>query len=134
MTDLGFDEGGVLQALATPVIDHTVTRQKTLKSGRVVTETTTIQVTGAQIVAMLLGSSFLALFLKYKDMTDEEKAAMLRFIVFGPITGSWIGKYLGKDKPLATEEERATYAACQKKLGIYGPLTVEQMRSCGIDV
>jgi hypothetical protein len=124
----------VLQALATPVIDHTVTKQRTLKSGKVVTETTTLQVTGAQIVAMLLGSSFLALFLKYKDMTDEEKAMARNLLLFGPIGGTWLNKYIPSTTPLATDEERATYAACQKKLGIYGPLSVEQMRSCGIDV
>lgn len=60
--EIGFDEGGVLQALATPVIDHTETTSKTLKNGKVVTKTTRFQITGAQIIALLLGAKLLELF------------------------------------------------------------------------
>ena len=51
---IGFDEGGVLQSLADPVIKHTSTKEKTSKKGVVTTETTTFQVTGAQMLALAL--------------------------------------------------------------------------------
>ena len=84
MTDLGFDEGGVLQALATPILHQEVTTVKTSKKGKVTTSKTVFELTGAQVIALLLGSSLLALFLRFKDLTDEDKEQVERLVKFGP--------------------------------------------------
>jgi len=52
----------VLQALNTPVIHREVVNVKKYKSGRVKTTTTILEVTGAHIVAYLLGRELLELF------------------------------------------------------------------------
>jgi len=82
MTDLGFDEGGVLKALATPIIQHTETRVS--KNGRK-TRTTTYELTGAHVVALLLGKGLLALFYKYKDLSEEEKEYARNLLLYGPL-------------------------------------------------
>ena len=60
--DIGVDEGGILQALSTPIIHREIVYERKLKKGTK-TETTTLEITGAHIVALLLGKAFLTLFL-----------------------------------------------------------------------
>ena len=74
--EIGVDEGGILQALATPIIHREVVHERKLKKG-VKTETTTLQITGAQVLALILGPTLLALFMlrfnpqELKDLLDR---------------------------------------------------------------
>ena len=142
MTDLGFDEGGVLQALATPILHQEVTTVKTSKKGKVTTSKTVFELTGAQVVAALLGANFLALFLKYKDLSEDEKRDFRTLLLFGPISGPWINRHRPSSTPLANEKERLAYQACQFQHGMldaegnrlpgFGPLSPAQMKECGL--
>lgn len=69
-SQVGFDEGGVLQALATPIFTREVSTEKKLKSGKIKRTVTKIEVTGAHILALAMGSMFLELFLKGRDQID----------------------------------------------------------------
>jgi len=89
----------VLQALATPVWERTVSNTKTYKSGRVRTTTDHYALTGAQAIALMLGPAFLGLFLKFKDMTEAEKEAALPYIVTGSPFAGLIKKW-GERNPL----------------------------------
>ena len=96
MTDLGFDEGGVLQALATPILQQEVVTTKTSKKGKVTTSTTKFELTGAHVIVLLLGPAFLALFLRFKEMTDEEKVQTADLLLGGPLGPLW-RKYMQKN-------------------------------------
>lgn len=74
---IGFDEGGVLQALATPIFTREVTTEKKLKSGKIKTTSTKFEVTGAHILALAMGKVFMGLFLEGKGKTQEEINDML---------------------------------------------------------
>jgi len=84
------------------------------------------------MIALMLGSSFLALFLKFKDLTDEEKDDLRTLMLFGPFSGPWINRH--KTRPLATDEERAAYFALRDKImgGKAGPITKEQYEQGGL--
>ena len=69
---IGFDEGGVLQALNTPILTREIVTEKKLKSGKIKTTTTRLEVTGAQLVALALGPALLQLFLS--KLPAEEAA------------------------------------------------------------
>lgn len=84
-SSIGFDEGGVLEALRDPVYykKTTVTKYRHNKDGKVTSQTVTEtmkQITGAQAVALMMGPSFLALFFLTKDLADDAKAALVSAI------------------------------------------------------
>jgi len=106
MTDLGFDEGGVLQALASPIIH--VEEARTSKNGRKIT-TTTFELTGAHLVALLLGRGLLALFYKFKDLSPEEQEYAKNLLLYGPLS-SWVLK--------KTSEPPKEFAQMTKKPGL----------------
>ena len=69
---IGFDEGGVLEALRDPVYTHTETKYRHNKAGLVTSEiTTVVNVTGAHIVAASLGPALLALFVGIRNLEEE---------------------------------------------------------------
>lgn len=93
---IGFDEGGVLEALRDPVFTKTVTKYRHNKEGLVTSETVTVvNITGAHIVAASLGPALIALFIGIKDILpdlplDEAKAirtALLKGSLPGLLAG-----------------------------------------------
>ena len=68
---IGFDEGGVLQSLATPIIHQERTVVKTSKKGKVTTTKSVFELTGAQVVAAIMGSALVALFLHGRPGLDS---------------------------------------------------------------
>ena len=96
MTDLGFDEGGVLQALATPILQHEVETTRKTKKGKIIVSKTKYELTGAQVIVLLLGPAFLALFLRFKSLTDEEKVETVDLLLGGPLGPQW-RKYMEKN-------------------------------------
>ena len=83
---IGFDEGGVLEALRDPVYTRTETKYRHNKAGLVTSEITTVtNVTGAHLVAASLGPALLALFIGFADSepTKEDYAALLAGTFFG---------------------------------------------------
>ena len=59
---IGFDEGGVLEALSKPLVSHVVTKSKTSKAGKVTTETTTFEISAATILFAFTFWKIIALF------------------------------------------------------------------------
>lgn len=59
---IGFDEGGVLEALSKPIIHREVTYTKTYKSGRVKTDTTVLEISAAHIIGFLVWRRLVDMF------------------------------------------------------------------------
>ncbi len=119
MTDLGFDEGGVLQALATPILQHEVETTRTTKAGKVKVTKTKYELTGAQVIVLMLGPAFLSLFLKFKDMSDEDKQFAKDLSLFGPFTAYTLKKI--RETELDDPRKKVGYFSKTK-----GPLTKEE--------
>ena len=100
---VGFDEGGVLQALATPILHVEEVTTKTYKSGRTKVTTATLEFTGAHVMAFMLGASLLGLFVRGREgvkdvFTDpEESRQFLRDTVpfFGRIADPKVATGVG---------------------------------------
>lgn len=85
---IGFDEGGVLEALRDPVYTRTETKYRHNKDGLVTSEITTVtNVTGAHLVAASLGPALLALFVGIRgldeELTKEDVGILLAGTPFG---------------------------------------------------
>lgn len=79
--EIGFDEGGVLEALRDPVYTKTttVTKYRHNTKGLVTSEKTTVKtlnITGAHVVAASLGPALLGLFIVTKGLPDDVKEAL----------------------------------------------------------
>lgn len=95
--DIGFDEGGVFQALSDPIYTKTTveyTYRTVAKQPMVKTETTkVINITGAHVLAAVLGPALIALIINTKGLSVEQAEAMLAgSLIFGPFSGPIIGK------------------------------------------
>lgn len=103
---IGFDEGGVFEALRDPVYTRTEVKYKR-RAGEVVSEvTTTHSITGAQILALALGPALLALIAKLGDLDDEKVEGLIMGMPFGLI-GALIGwKYSGDDDDAPSDDEK----------------------------
>lgn len=94
---IGFDEGGVFQALSDPVFTRTTTKYRHNKDGLVTSEiTTVINLTGAHILAAALGPALLALIAKVGDLDDDTVAGLLAGSPFG-LAGMAIGAVAVQD-------------------------------------
>lgn len=103
---IGFDEGGVFEALRDPVFTRTVVKYRHNKAGLVTSQiTTTHNVTGSHILAAALGPALLALIAKLGDMDDEKIEGLLLGMPFG-IIGAIIGyKYSGDGDDAVSDED-----------------------------
>lgn len=101
--DIGFDEGGVLQALSQPFITNTVKSFKRNRKGDVIAEdTTTYAVSMTHVVALMViyyGPRIMGLF-NSSLLSDEQKATVFGGFLkaFFPgheiITGGQVGEML----------------------------------------
>ena len=60
-----------------------MTKSKTLKSGKTVTTMTRYQLTGAQVIVLMLGPAFLSLFFRFKDLSPEEQENVKALVTTG---------------------------------------------------
>ena len=80
---IGFDEGGVFQSLSGSLYTRTTT-EYTYRKDKLVEETTTvINVTGAHVLAAMLGPALIALIIATKDLDKDVKTAILAGSPFG---------------------------------------------------